>query len=159
MCLYSPDMAAAHLYGATFVWDGNGPLMHWSRPAAVAAIYLALCVIHNRARATSSKDPSNKHSSAPVLSAVGVAHNALLVAFSALVSVAASSGGAAALTVDFWWIKPQASNPGALEPLTLPRNAKGPHKNDPGRSRAVYAPLAALFTRGGTSSDGKLRAS
>ena len=91
LCLYSPDMAAAHLYGATFVWDGNGPLMHWPRPAAVAAIYLALCVIHNRARATSSKDPSNKHSSAPVLSAVGVAHNALLVAFSALVSVATST--------------------------------------------------------------------
>ena len=31
------------------------------------------------------------------------------------------------------------------------RNAAGPHKNDPGRSRAVYAPIADLFSTGGVS--------
>lgn len=48
--------------------------------------------------------------------------------------------------VDFWWVKPQSAQPKALETLTLPRNAAGPHKNSPGASHAVYKPLADLFT-------------
>ena len=38
--------------------------------------------------------------------------------------------------------------PEQLEPQTLPRQHRGPHKNDPGRSRAVYAPIATLITSG-----------
>ena len=63
-----------------------------------------------------------------------------------------------ARAVDFWWVKPSASEPGALEERTLGRNAKGPHKNDPGRSRTVYAPLADLFNlSNGCTADGRLR--
>ncbi|KAL1522262.1 hypothetical protein AB1Y20_017257 [Prymnesium parvum] len=47
--------------------------------------------------------------------------------------------------IDFWWIKPQANNRAALETATLDRHAKGPHKNDPGRSRPLYAQFSTLF--------------
>ena len=47
--------------------------------------------------------------------------------------------------------------PWQLEPQTIDRHSKGPHKNDPGRSRAVYEPLAALFTSAGQNKDGTLR--
>ena len=39
--------------------------------------------------------------------------------------------------------------PAELEPQTLHRHAKGAHKNSPGGSKAVYAPIAELFMRGG----------
>lgn len=58
--------------------------------------------------------------------------------------------------VDFWWLKPQKDDPTALEQATVNRHAAGPHKNDPGASRKVYAPIAQLFTTG-RSADGKLR--
>eukprot|EP00966_Prymnesium_polylepis_P137745 3183275-Prymnesium_polylepis.1 len=51
-----------------------------------------------------------------------------------------------ATAVDFWWIKPKKSNGAELETQTLPRQNEGPHKNSPGRSQPVYAPLASLFT-------------
>ena len=51
----------------------------------------------------------------------------------------------AAQRLDFWWVKPEARNPRALEAQTLRRHAKGAHKNDPGRSREVYAKFADLF--------------
>ena len=55
------------------------------------------------------------------------------------------------------WLKPQAANASALEEATLNRHGKGVHKNDPGASKKVYAPIAALFSKAGASSDGKLR--
>ena len=75
--------------GDGFAWDGDGWLMHWSRPAAVAALYLLACAVHN-ARLGSSANAlrstgNGKSSASPILSAVSVAHNALLVGFSALV--------------------------------------------------------------------------
>eukprot|EP00325_Prymnesiales_sp_UTEX-LB-985_P015166 CAMPEP_0174756596 /NCGR_PEP_ID=MMETSP1094-20130205/106835_1 /TAXON_ID=156173 /ORGANISM="Chrysochromulina brevifilum, Strain UTEX LB 985" /LENGTH=287 /DNA_ID=CAMNT_0015962501 /DNA_START=33 /DNA_END=896 /DNA_ORIENTATION=+ len=60
-------------------------------------------------------------------------------------------------TVDFWWLKPQVSDPGILEEATIHRHGKGTHKNDPGTSKKVYQPIASLFSTGGTSSDGQLR--
>ena len=48
--------------------------------------------------------------------------------------------------VDFWWVKPRAAHPSRLEAATLPRNKEGAHKNTPGASAAVYAPLAKLFS-------------
>ena len=51
--------------------------------------------------------------------------------------------------VDFWWLKPSAASPAHLERETLHRHAKGAHKNSPGGSKAVYAPIAELFMRGG----------
>jgi len=47
--------------------------------------------------------------------------------------------------LDFWWVKPQMSKVAELERNTLNRNAKGPHKNDPGRSKPLYKAFADLF--------------
>jgi len=53
--------------------------------------------------------------------------------------------------VDFWWVKPgkseSASGEAGVETSTLSRHAKGPHKNDPGRSKPFYKPLADLFRK------------
>lgn len=57
--------------------------------------------------------------------------------------------------VDFWWVKPaRGGDDSTLEVNTLNRHAKGPHKNDPGRSKPFYKPLADLFHEGGQSKDG-----
>lgn len=48
--------------------------------------------------------------------------------------------------VDFWWVKPRQGAV-AVEPNTLSRHAKGPYKNDPGRSKPFYKPLADLFVQ------------
>lgn len=55
--------------------------------------------------------------------------------------------------VDVWWVKPQQSSRksggiGSVEHKTLSRNSKGPYKNDPGRSKPFYKPLADLFQQG-----------
>ena len=60
----------------------------------------------------------------------------------------AASGRGEMPEVDFWWIKPRGGTR-SLEPDTLPRNTHGPHKNTPGGSAAVYAPLAKLFMSDG----------
>merc|ERR1719277_3002927 len=60
--------------------------------------------------------------------------------------------------VDFWWVKPSktADSEGnfGIEQNTLSRHAKGPHKNDPGRSKQFYKPLADLFGQEGQCRDG-----
>ena len=60
-------------------------------------------------------------------------------------------------TIDFWWIKPRKDDPARLEAGTLPRQETGPHKNSPGRSAAVYAPIAALFGDGVGSSSAEIQ--
>jgi len=54
----------------------------------------------------------------------------------------ATSDGA----VEFWWLKPQKANSQQLEENTLKLQNKGPHKNAPQSSKAVYAPLAEQFS-------------
>lgn len=49
--------------------------------------------------------------------------------------------------IDFWWIKPRTGQRDVLEEATLNRNIKGTHKNDPGRSRPLYAQFSSLFER------------
>jgi len=56
-------------------------------------------------------------------------------------------------SVDFWWTKPRKNAPEILERLTLDRWAKGPYKNDPGRSKSIYKPLADLFTHASKKDD------
>jgi hypothetical protein len=78
-------------------------------------------------------------------------------------SVRLSAGGTGAPskeerpTIDFWWLKPRPEDGNALQEDTLHRVPKGTWKNDPGASKKIYSPLAALFDAGGTSTDGKLR--
>lgn len=50
--------------------------------------------------------------------------------------------------VDFWWVKPQKDNPCCLEKNTLTLHMTGPFKNNAGRSRSVYSPLAEKFASG-----------
>lgn len=65
-----------------------------------------------------------------------------------------------ALAVDYWWIKPSASDPRALERGTLDRHFQGRHKNTCGKmARAIYAAIADKFVTcrgggGGTSGGG-----
>eukprot|EP00928_Gymnodinium_smaydae_P093636 TRINITY_DN7792_c0_g6_i1.p1 TRINITY_DN7792_c0_g6~~TRINITY_DN7792_c0_g6_i1.p1 ORF type:complete len:493 (+),score=105.25 TRINITY_DN7792_c0_g6_i1:122-1600(+) len=49
--------------------------------------------------------------------------------------------------VDFWWVKPSKSDPSKLERETLNRHSSGKHKNDPGRSKPFFQPLADLFAK------------
>ena len=49
--------------------------------------------------------------------------------------------------IDFWWIKPKAAQRDVLELATLNRHHKGAHKNDPGRSRPLYAQFADVFEK------------
>lgn len=53
--------------------------------------------------------------------------------------------------MDFWWVKPHAEKRGMLQKETLDRHEKGPHKNDPGRSRAFYVQFADLFALDGNA--------
>lgn len=48
--------------------------------------------------------------------------------------------------IDFWFVKPEASNPSVLERATLSKNSKGGHKNNAERSRNLYNPLAEKFS-------------
>ena len=64
--------------------------------------------------------------------------------------------GSAPPAVDFWWLKPRADAT-ALEEQTLNRHGKGNHKNDPGASKKVYAPIAALFGDGVGSSSAEIQ--
>lgn len=72
---------------------------------------------------------------------------------------ACGSASAAGLRFDFWWVKPRSSTSKELEPHTLHKHSYGPHKNEAGRSRAVYLPIAALWEDdvGAVASGGKLR--
>ena len=53
--------------------------------------------------------------------------------------------GPLSAVVDFWWIKPKSATEPEEGVLALDRHDSGPCKNDPGKSRQVYAPFAALF--------------
>ena len=57
--------------------------------------------------------------------------------------------GSGITRIDFWWLKPRNGLPNTLEAETLNRHASGPHKNDPGRSKDIYRPLAELFSSSG----------
>ena len=78
--LIARNMATSSL--DSFMWDGSGPLMHWSRPATTAFVYLACCVAHN------SMLPSGgllATSASTLVDKLGIVHNLLLVAFSVVV--------------------------------------------------------------------------
>jgi len=55
--------------------------------------------------------------------------------------------------VDFWWVKPQKSNPSNLDEETLKLHGQGRHKNNPGISKPFYQSLADLFKQGSIIGD------
>lgn len=65
-----------------FVWDGDGWLMQWSRPAFVASVYLLICCAHNMRRRSTCNVVTEE---APLLGKIAVLHNAILVIFSVVV--------------------------------------------------------------------------
>jgi len=48
-------------------------------------------------------------------------------------------------SVEFWWIKPKASNKTSIERSTLSLHNQGKFKNCPGKAKAVYLPFAQKF--------------
>mmetsp|Transcript_86918 Transcript_86918/g.156567 ORF Transcript_86918/g.156567 Transcript_86918/m.156567 type:complete len:397 (-) Transcript_86918:73-1263(-) len=72
--------------------------------------------------------------------------------FCGMQAVMYSAGASGAL--DFWWVKPAKNDSTKLESNTLCRHGKGPHKNDPGRSKPFYQPIADLFTDKATNVGG-----
>ena len=93
-------------------------------------------------RAPAVRDLATGASGTPLLVVAGACPS-VLAGMQAVVYAAMPS------CVDFWWVKPSLLSPAELEPQTLHRHAKGAHKNSPGGSKAVYAPIAELFMRGG----------
>ena len=73
--------------GADFVWDGTSWSQHWHVPFATAVVYLAICVTHNARLRRRKPLAHDDDRASPLLSAASVAHNAVLVVFSALVCV------------------------------------------------------------------------
>lgn len=112
-------------------------------------------IVGGRARGATSDADSGKVGS-PLLVVAGACPNKLCGMQVVMLccmdgGIAWNPGGMPA--VDFWWLKPRNGDPRALEPETLRRHASGPHKNDPGRSAAVYQPLANKFNVGGRDGD------
>ena len=89
------SMRAVLDLGGDFVWDGDGLLMDWSRPAAAAAIYLFACIASNSARPRGQRPPAPPSALPAYIERYALAHNAVLVAFSALVCVCTSAHFAA----------------------------------------------------------------
>lgn len=54
--------------------------------------------------------------------------------------------------VNFWWLKPTASDSQRLEQKTLDMHSSGPHRNTPGKSKGFFQPLAEKF-RGQSEGD------
>ena len=76
--------ADGFILGDGFIFDGEeGLLMHWSRPAVAALVYLICCAVNNQRRPSSERKQTPAPQ--PLLDAVSVLHNLGLVAFSAVV--------------------------------------------------------------------------
>ena len=82
--------------GDDFTWNDTTWLSHWSQPATAAAIYLLACGIHNSRLHRMKREAANAAAknaaspSTPLLDAAAIAHNIVLVAFSALVCIIAT---------------------------------------------------------------------
>lgn len=101
-------------------------------------------IVRNRARSLACVDTATGKGYDPVFFVVGACPNM----FCGMQVVMYSVSREGERDVDFWWVKP--SKTASVERKTLNRNGRGPHKNDPGRSKPVYKPLADLFINGET---------
>lgn len=99
------------------------------------------CLVRNQASLLTCKDETTGKAFNPMFFVLGACPN-LFCAMQAVMYSVSGDG-----EVDFWWVKP--AKDGGLEQDTLCRHAKGPFKNDPGRSKQFYKPLADFFVHGG----------
>jgi len=129
-------------------WDVSGDIKPWHRAAPsgnsnspqdyrwLEAVLESLA--RNQAASLGCTDTATGKGFIPVFFVLGACPN--LFCGMQVVMYSVSGDG----EVDFWWVKPRQGAV-AVEPNTLSRHAKGPYKNDPGRSKPFYKPLADLF--------------
>lgn len=99
------------------------------------------CVAENCADTLGCKDTSTGEACTPLFFVMGACPSTF-TSMQALMFVVS-----AGQQVRFWWVKPRGgeASAGEVERETLNCNVDGPHKNDPGQSKAVYQPLADCF--------------
>lgn len=98
-------------------------------------------IIGNQAGGAGSMDRNNPQAlkATPLFVVLGACPSSFAPMQAVLYSAVGDS------SVEFWWTKPRKNAPESLERLTLDKWSKGPYKNDPGRSKGIYKPLADLF--------------
>jgi len=99
-------------------------------------------------RAPSVHDAATSMTGTPLFVVAGACPSILAPMQSVMFAAMHAADDAAPPTVDFWWIKPRSNDPNELEPQTMSRNTRGVHKNIPGRSASLYAPIGAAFQNG-----------
>lgn len=98
-------------------------------------------IASNRGHTMGCMDASNQAPFTPLFFVYGACPN-MLCEMQVVMFCLSAKG-----QIDFWWVKPQKGTM-EVEQSTLNLNSKGAFKNDPGRSRPVYKPLADLFEQG-----------
>eukprot|EP00931_Biecheleriopsis_adriatica_P092877 TRINITY_DN66645_c0_g1_i1.p1 TRINITY_DN66645_c0_g1~~TRINITY_DN66645_c0_g1_i1.p1 ORF type:complete len:386 (-),score=71.52 TRINITY_DN66645_c0_g1_i1:70-1227(-) len=99
------------------------------------------CIAKNESCEMICKDLATGKGLSPLFFVAGACPNT----FCGMQAVMYSAANGSSTDVDFWWVKPLKDDKDNLESNTLCRHSKGPHKNDPGRSKSVYQPIADLF--------------
>lgn len=118
-------------------WNTNFPQDYsWLEPAIWS-------IAKNVSRGMKCQDTVTGQAYLPLFFVLGACPNA----FCGMQAVMYSSSAANSLDIDFWWVKPQREDAHCIETETLSRQPKGPYKNDPGRSKPFYNPIADLFTQ------------
>jgi len=107
-------------------------------------------VVKNEAHSLDVVDTATSQGFTPIFFVLGSCPNT----FCGMQAVMYSVSREREQDLDFWWVKPQKLTAVELERNTLSRNAKGPHKNDPGRSKPFYKAFADLFVQGSAGPPG-----
>eukprot|EP00930_Biecheleria_cincta_P098086 TRINITY_DN89777_c0_g1_i1.p1 TRINITY_DN89777_c0_g1~~TRINITY_DN89777_c0_g1_i1.p1 ORF type:complete len:403 (+),score=69.73 TRINITY_DN89777_c0_g1_i1:51-1259(+) len=104
----------------------------------------------NQASSLACIDMVTGRESIPLFFVLGACPNT----FCGMQAVMYSSSAINNTDIDFWWVKPTKGDSTRLESSTLCKHVKGQHKNDPGRSKSFYKPLADLFQGEGSTMNG-----
>lgn len=102
-------------------------------------------------RAPPVHDAATGMAGTPLFVVAGACPSILAGMQSVMFAAMHAADDAAPPTVDFWWIKPRSNDPNELEPQTMSRNTRGIHKNIPGRSASLYAPIGAAIQNGAST--------
>jgi len=109
-----------------------------------------MIIVKNEAHSLGVVDTASGKGFVPIFFVLGSCPNT----FCAMQAVMYSVSREGDQDLDFWWVKPQKAAATKLERNTLSRNFKGPHKNDPGRSKPFYKAFADLFGQDSASPPG-----